>query len=359
MNQQENVILKLKSLGDSAKTYESITGTYDPAGAAVGAYLSENPGKSVEAPRRLAICDPITQLCKRIEGFFRGCPGITVKYKVNNNQRLDWKTDEHGEYITGIQRLDDGTEITVFYSEDHITELRIYVDDEEQAPALANVIRHRHVINEEFGMSSPIDGEDAIGRRSHILIVHVMLLGSPDPMNPAEGGQDPYSTEDDNPGAIVRETYGTFPIDWNDMDSSGEQDRLAPDAPDSTAYPDLPHGFPEEYEQMLWENGFDGTNIDGSPVSVSMDQALKWKWKWLRTALRNNRNVVDMSFEFNDGMNTWRFIECGRLPIVFNEDNLTSARGFNSILPADLLPTIFSVFGRYCIATYARQSMLK
>ena len=66
-----------------------------------------------------------------------------------------------------------------------------------------------------------------------------------------------------------------------------------------------------------------------------------------------------MSFEFDDGMNTWRFIECSRLPVVFQEDNLSSARGFNSILPADLFPLVFPVFGKFNIATYARKSMIR
>ena len=35
------------------------------------------------------------------------------------------------------------------------------------------------------------------------------------------------------------------------------------------------------------------------------------------------------------------------LPVTFQEDNLTSIAGYNSVLPADLLPLVFSIFGSY------------
>lgn len=334
---------------------ESIDGSYNPI-ESYNAFINDST-KKIVASKRLTLCDPITQICERIKGFFRGCSGITVSYCVNNSRSLDWKKDENGEYIVGKKIIGDNIERSVFYSEDHISELRLYVQDQLKAESLANVIRHRHVVNEEFDMASPIDGSDAVGTRAHILNVRVMTLNDMDPM---ENG-NPYTTEDDDTSKALSEVYGIVPIKWNNMEEYGAVERLSPSGinEDEESYPDIPRGAPEEYEQQLWEIGFQGTDIDGTPVSVSPEQASKWKWKWLREALRDNPNITDMSLELSDGMNTWRFIECSRFPVAFQEDNLTSARGFNSILPADLLPLVFAVFGKYCISTYARQSMLK
>lgn len=358
---EENVYEKKTRLGDSAKVYKSVSDTYDPVASFESARLESNPNDKLNLPERLSLCDPISQICERIEGFFRGCPGIMVSWNSYNNHGLGWKKDEHGEYIVGKQHDEEtGAEIDVFYSEDHICELRIYTQDLLQAASLSNVIRHRHVVNEEFGMGSPIDGSDAIGKRAHILYVRVMILNDVDPMDPdLGGGSNPHTTEDDDFSKVIQECYGTYPMKWNDMENYGSLERLAPSAQDDPEDPNIPHGFPDEYEQYLWETGFEGTDIDGTPVAVSAEQASKWKWQWLKDALKDNPNVVDMSKEFFDGTNTWHFIECNRLPIVFQEDNLTSYRGFNSILPADLFPLVFSVFGRFNISTYARQNMIR
>lgn len=356
MRPEENIINKKNRMGMSR--YDSVSSTYNPS-----AFYGKLYGKTCTNPefrwdRKLTLCDPITQICKRIEAFFRGCNGITVKYCVNNSEILNWKKNEYGEYVVD-RKCVDGNEFDVFYSEDQISELRLYVDDELQANALANVIRHRHVVSEECDILSPIDKKEAICCRDHVLLVRVMLLDGIDPMDPEQGGIDPYSTEDDDNGKLIHECYGMCPIRWNDMDNYGVVERLAPYEPDDEEYPATPHGFPGEYEQYCWENGFKGMDIDEKAVNVTAEQAIKWKWKWLKEALRDNPNVVDMSFEYDDGMNTWRFIECNRLPVVFNEDNLLSARGFNSILPADLLPMVFSVFSRFNISTYARRSLVK
>jgi hypothetical protein len=362
MKPEENVYVKKSNLGSDAKVYESVSMSYNPEENLRSGYLQSNPNATFNGYRRLTLCDPISQICERIEGFFRGCPGIMVSWNSYNNHGLGWKKDEHGEYIVGKQHdKETGAEIDVFYSEDHICELRIYTQDLLQAASLSNVIRHRHVVNEEFGMGSPIDGSDAIGKRAHILYVRVMILNDVDPMDTDMGaGSNPHTTEDDDFNKVIQECYGTYPMKWNDMENYGEVDRLAPSAPDDEECPQTPHGYPEEYEQYLWETGFNGEDVvGGQSVSVSAEQASKWKWKWLKQALEGNPNIADMSFEFEDGMNTWHFIECSRLPIVFQEDNLCSARGFNSILPADLFPLVFSVFGRFNIATYARKSMMK
>lgn len=354
MNPDENVYVKKSKLGDAAKAYESVSATYRPAESFAEGRLKDGEGDGVVIGRRLSLCDPICQICERIEAFFRGCKDVTVVYQIYNNHGLGWKKDENGQYIVGTKTVvEDGEprQMSVFYSEDHVTELRIYTQDLLLAASLSNVIRHLHVVNEEFEMASPIDHKTTVlGQRKHLLYVRVMIINDVDPM-----------VEDTTkPSSVIQECYGTYPMKWNDMDNYGEVERLAPSAKDDPECPSTPHGWPDEYEQYLWETGFNGEDaVDGKPVSVSPEQACKWKWKWLRQALEGNPNIADMSFEFNDGMNTWHFIECSRLPVVFQEDNLTSSRGFNSILPADLLPLVFSVFGRFNIATYARQSMLK
>ncbi len=318
---------------------------------AVGFTGEITDGDPALAGNRLTLCDPITQLCKRIEAFFRGCPGITTNFCVNNNAALDWKKDDNGDYITGtVHDEESGNDLTVFYSEDHVCELRIYVEDVEQADALANVVRHRHVVNEEFGMGSPVDGSDAVGRRSHILNVRVFRLNPFDPMTPgSEAG-------------ILQESYGTFPIRFSELPGKGfgELPRRAPGSELDPSYPELPDGAPEEYEQKMWEDGFTAPDAaGGDPVAVSAHVASAWKWMWLKKAFKGNKNVIQEYYDFQDTSgNDWRFIECSRLPVVFSEDNLTSARGFNSILPADLLPLVFSVFGKFQIATYARKNLL-
>ena len=362
MKPEENVYVKKSNLGADAKVYESVSTSYNPEDSLRSGYLQSNPNATFNGYRRLTLCDPISQICERIEGFFRGCKDITVSWNVYNNHGLGWKKDEHDEYIVGTKHDEEtGADIPVFYSEDHISELRLYTQNLLLAASLSNVIRHTHVINEEFGMASPIDGTDAIGQRKHILYVRVFIINDVDPMNSETGaGSNPHTTEDDDFNKVIQECYGTYPMKWNDMENYGEVERLAPSAPDDEECPKTPHGYPEEYEQYLWETGFNGEDVvGGQSVSVSAEQASKWKWKWLKQALEGNPNIVDTSFEFEDGMNTWRFIECSRIPVVFQEDNLCSARGFNSILPADLFPIVFSVFGRFNIATYARKNMMK
>lgn len=328
MKLSESIIAKKDSLGENPKTYGLVSGD------------------------GLSLCDPITQYCKRIEAFFRGCPGITTSFAINNNVNLGWKTDDHGDYITDTVHVEEtGADMPVFFSEDHVCEFRIYVEDNEQAEALANVIRHRHVVSEEFGMGSPIDGSDAVGRRNHVLNVRVFQLNAVDPM-------DVGSAEN-----AIKENYGTYPIRFDLLpgEGYGEIPRRAPGSEIDQNYPGLPDGAPEEYEQRNWENGFTAPNIGGGDdVVCSAHATSAWKWKWLKTALKNNKNVIQDYYDFQDmNGNDWRFIECGRLPVVFSEDNLTSVRGFNSILPADLIPTVFAVFGKFQIATYARSYMIK
>ena len=337
-----------------ATGFESISDSYNPSISYNDGLTLGEEGKKVGAYKKLSLCDPICQICERIEAFFRGCKGVTVVYQIYNNHGLGWKKDENGQYIVGTKTVvEDGEarQMSVFYSEDHVTELRIYTQDLPLAGSLSNVIRHVHVVNEEFEMASPIDNKTTvIGQRKHLLYVRVMIINDVDPM--VEGTTAPSS--------VIQECYGTYPLNWNDMENYGEEERCAPGGPDNPDYPDyIPHGWPDEYEQYLWETGFNGTDMNGNPISVSPEAACAWKWKWLKQALAGNPNIANTSFEFNDGMNTWRFIECSRIPVVFNEDNLTSARGFNSILAADLLPQIFAIFGRFNVATYARQHMIE
>ena len=296
-----------KQLSNNLKTYNSVTNS-----------------------NKLSLCDPITQICKRIEAFFKGDIDVHCSFVVNNNKSLPPKTDDQGNVITK-RIIIDGDHYDAVVEQDHLCEFRIFVDDYEKAQCLANVVRHRHTFNEQF-----LGSDDNLHLRSHILQVKVFTLNAVDPDGHG-GGSDPWITEDDTDKGI-QEIFGLEPIDWNDYQYSGCNDRLSPT--DLTDV-DIPRGAPDEYEQRQWEEN---------------PNACAWKWKWLKTALNGNKHIVDMSYEFSDGMNTWRFIECGRIPVTFSEDNLTSARGFNSVLPADLLPLVFAVFGKFQVATYARKA---
>ena len=309
MKFEETIIAKKANL-NNAKTYDSIS-----------------------IANGLTLCDPITQICKRIEAFFKADPEITCRYAVNNNKHLGPKVDpDTGEQMT--KKMDiDGELVDVLLEEDHFCEFRIFVENVEKAQCLANVIRHRHTIPETFEGS---DGQ--LHARNHYLIVRVCTVDAVDPDGEG-GGENPWISDDDTDKG-VKEIFGLEPINWDDMDGYGCNERLAPS---DTSESDIPKGVPEEYEQKQWEQ---------NPGSSA------WKWSWFKNALKGNKNIMDTTYEFFDGMNTWRFVECSRIPVVFLEDNLTSTRGFNSILPADLLPLIFSVFGGYQISTYARKEML-
>jgi len=287
---------------------------------------------SIDHENALSLADPITQIAKRIEGFFKGDPDIMCRFLVDNSQSIGPKIDpDTGEQMEKL--MDVGGEPTyVLLENDHLAEFRVFCRDYEKAEALSNVIRHRHNFTEIF------EGTDQrFHLRNHVLIVHVLTLDAIVPTQTGGGGTNPDTVEDDQKTGI-EELYGLEPIDWNDPENSGCVDRLSPLATEEST---TPKGWPEEWEQLAWED-------DPSHAGA-------WKWKWLKKALKGNKNIKNMSFEFNDGMNTWRFIECGYLPVVFREDNLTSVYGFNSILPADLLPLIFPVKGGFQVGTYARK----
>jgi hypothetical protein len=275
----------------------------------------------------LTLCDPITQICKRLEAFFKADDSITCRYMVNNHKVIGPKIDpETGKPFTKKITV-EGEPYDAVLDEDHLCEFRIFVNDVEKAQCLSSVIRHRHTIPEIYEAAS--DGTYHL--RNHYLIIHVCTLDAVDP-DGSEGGANPWTIDDDtNKG--VKEIYGLEPIDWNDL-NTGCNDRLSPlDNSES----DIPKGAPEEYEQAQWEN---------DPVKIA------WKWKWLKTALKGNKNVVTM-YEVGDIFeNTWRFIECSYMPVVFMEDNLTSSRGYNSVLPADMLPLLFPLFQKIQISTY-------
>ena len=279
----------------------------------------------------LTLCDPITQICKRIEAFFKSDSDITCRFIVNNHKELGPKIDpDTGEQITK-QIIVEGETIEALVEQDHYCEFRIFCSDYEKAQCLSNVIRHRHKFEEIYQGTE--EGEYHV--REHYLIVHVCTIDAIDP-DGEYGGSNPWITDDDTNSGVT-EIFGLEPIDWNDIET-GCNDRLSPL---DTSESDIPKGFPDEYEQEQWEI---------NPNSCA------WKWKWLKKALEGNKNIINTSHEFYDGMNTWRFIECNYLPVVFNEDNLTSITGYNSILPADLLPLIFAVFGKFQIGTYARRN---
>ena len=283
----------------------------------------------------LSLCDPITQLYKRIEAFFKKDSDITCRYIVNNSKGLGPKINpDTGEQMTKRMTI-DGEDVDVLLEEDHYCEMRIFCKDYEKAQCMANVIRHRHSVEEFY--EGAFD-DNRVHLRMHYLIVHVCTLNAIDPDGP-QGGSDPWNTDDDTDQG-VKEIYGLEPIDWEDSKHSGCNERLAPS---DTAESDIPKGYPEEYEQKQWE--------------ATIPHA-EWKWKWLQKALSGNKNIVNSNYEFYDGENMWRFIECNYIPIAFAEDNLTALYGINSILAADLIPLVFATFGAYQISTYARKENL-
>jgi len=295
--------------------------------------LSENTKtyNSINTNNALTLTDPITQLCKRIEAFFKADSDVTCRYIVNNSKALGPKIDpDTGEPYTKLIEV-DGEQVEAIVENDHFCEFRVFVNDVEKAQCLSNVIRHRHTIQENF-----LGSDDKIHLRNHYLLVHVCTIDAIDP-DGVGGGSDPWTIDDDIDSG-VKEVYGLEPIDWSDSVHSGCNERLAPSDESSS---DIPKGAPDEYEQRQWE-----ANPD----------ALVWKWQWLKVALRGNKNVLS-SKEFLDKFSntTWRFIECNYIPVSFIEDNLTSIRGYNSVLAADLLPLIFSVFDKIQISTYVRK----
>ena len=277
----------------------------------------------------LTLCDPITQICKRIESFFKGDKDVYCAYKVNNHKALGPKIDpDTGEpYTKEIEY--DGETVTAIIDNDHLCEFRLFVDDFEKAQCLSNVIRHRHLFPEYYE-----DTEGTIHIRNHYLIVHVFTIEAIDP-DGEFGGSNPWITDDDTNSGLT-EIFGLEPIDWNNL-NTGCNDRLAPS---DTTESDIPKGAPDEYEQLQWEN---------NPNQCA------WKWEWLQKALKGNKRITNINYTFNDGMNEWKFIECDFLPISFAEDNLGTKHGFNSILPADVLPLIFPFAGKFQIGTYARK----
>lgn len=288
---------------------------------------------SFDSKQEGALClyDPITQICKRIEAFFDKDPSIHCSFVVNNNKRLGPMIDpDTGEQMTRMITI-DGESVNALLEQNHYCEFRIFCDDYEKAQNLSNVIRHRHTFTETYEGAS--DGE--IHVRDHILIVRVMVLHAVDPDGPG-GGTDPWIA-DDNSDPGIEEIFGLEPVDWNDTEGNGCYERLAPS---DTSESDIPKGFPEEWEQRQWEM---------SPLGPGA-----WKWIWLKKALKGNKNIIRTNKEFSDGINQWRFIECSDRPAVFQEDNLTSYKGYNSILPADLLPLVFSIFNGYQISTYVK-----
>lgn len=250
---------------------------------------------------------------------------------MNNQKTLGPKIDpDTGEPYTKMIEV-EGESVQAIIDEDHFCEMRVFVNDVEKAQCLSNVIRHRHTVPEIYESAS--NGEFHI--RNHYLLVRVFTIDAIDP-DGENGGSDPWISDDDT-NAGIKEIFGLEPIDWNDMNSNGCNDRLAP-SDDSSS--DIPKGVPDEYEQRQWE-----TNPG----------PLAWKWKWLKTALKGNKNIINFHDLKDVFYNTWRFIECSYVPVSFMEDNLTSVRGYNSILAAELLPLIFSVFDKFQISTYVRK----
>lgn len=287
---------------------------------------------SISNNNALTLYDPITQICKRIEAFFKSDDDISCRFVVNNNKSTPPKTDpETGEPITKKITVENEL-VDAIVDGDHFCEFRIFVKDVEKAQCLSNVIRHRHTIPEIYEAAS--DGSYHI--RYHYLLVRVFTISAIDP-DGAEGGNDPWVTDDDTSNGVT-EIFGLEPMDWNADVHSGCHYRLAPTS-DSTE--EIPKGAPDEYEQQQWE---------------ATPEKCKWKWHWLVKSLEGNKNVIT-HYELNDGWSSdiWRFIECHYLPVVFAEDNLLSSRGYNSILPADLLPLIFATFNKFQISTYVRK----
>lgn len=288
--------------------------------------------ESLETPRvegSLSLYDPMTQICKRLEAFFKADPWVHCTYLVNNHKVLGPKIDpDTGTPYTRKLTVDD-EQVDAIIDQEQLCEFRLYVDDYEKAQCMSNVIRHRHVYTEVYEADS--DGSFHI--RDHILIVHVMCLNAVDPDGEG-GGIDPYDTGDDTDKGL-KEIYGLEPINWEDT-NTGCNDRLAPN--DASGV-DLPKGFPEEYEQRQWAD---------NPFMRA------WKWKWFQKAVVGNSNITKCNYEYNDGRNVWRFVECAYLPVEIPEDNLTSVKGYTCILAADMLPFVFSLFGEFQISTMPR-----
>jgi hypothetical protein len=291
-----------------------------------------NTFKSIANENVLTLCDPITQLCKRIEAFFKADSDISCRYAVNNSHGLGPKIDpDTGEPYTKQIVIGDET-ITAIIDEDHICEFRIFVNDYEKAQCLSNVIRHRHVIPETYEAAS--DGQ--IHLRNHYLLVRVYVINAIDPHS-TEAGSDPWISDDDTSQGL-QEIFGLEPINWEVPESQGCYDRLAPT---STSTEDIPKGAPDEYEQVQWE---------------ADEQHSTWKWKWLQKALKGNKNITKTyDIVTYPIVKVWKFIECSYKPVVFSEDNLNSSRGYNSILPADLLPLIFAIFNDFQVSTYVHK----
>lgn len=114
----------------------------------------------------LTLCDPLTQIAKRIQAFFADDPDVITTYKINNNVDLEPpKYDKDGK---------DGKP-----GQDHLAELCIYVqsgqsvEDTTKADCISNYIRHRHVLPEYTF--------DGVLIRNHILNVRVFAVGAVDP----------------------------------------------------------------------------------------------------------------------------------------------------------------------------------
>lgn len=286
---------------------------------------------TLENSNRLTLCDPITQICKRIQAFFRADKDVTCAYKVNNNKPSGQKYNTDGTPVTKEIRIGD-EKVDAYVFEEHYSEFRILVakQEYEKAQCLSAVVRRRHVYPEVFEMTSTT----GYGYREHILLVRVIAVDGVDPDKNYGGGDSRATTEDDTESGLT-ELYGLEPINWNDL-TQGCRDRLSPL---DTSESDIPKGAPEEYEQAQWET---------NPAQCA------WKWRWLKGAIKGNKNVTTAGHEFYDGQNTWRFIECSKVPVSFPEDDITAYSGITVLLPVDLFGLVFATFGKFQIGTYAR-----
>lgn len=298
----------------------------------------------------------IAETCKHIAGFFSNCHGMLVSYDTWSRHELDWKKDENGDYVIG-EKVVDGKSYPLFYMEDRIHELRIYMQDLEKAACLSNIIRHQHIAEDEFPMTAlpgakdkdgtPIQSKDAYGVKRQVLNVKVMMINDVDPM--ADDVQN-----------VIEECYGIIPVKWNDLTDYAVAARLTPGSinEDAEFYPAIPSGSPTECEQETWEDDFEGVDADGEHVKVSAEQALKWKWHWLETALRDNPNIAEMSEIGADTGFSRRLVECSREPLTFADENALMTIRYTSILPADVFSEVFAVFGGIEVTTYARKSII-
>lgn len=123
----------------------------------------------------LTLTDPITQIARRIQAFFRGDREVITAFKINNNANIGQPTyDEHGHIIKP--------------GDDHLAELCIYVqcgedvENTKKADCISNWIRHRHVI--------PEYSFDGALIRNHVLNVRVFAVGASDPNGPQ--GASPF-----------------------------------------------------------------------------------------------------------------------------------------------------------------------